>query len=251
MTDFLFVWAPLIGAVAGLLFAIFLIFIGYRTFVRKTFLKRGGVPGRAEILKKYKVENYRRREDRHSTRATFSHYLDYTFEADGISYTSKKELVSTSIWEPAEVGNSVDIIYLPSDPDNNLLKETGTAAGITGGTIQMVIGASGTALATSWLVAGSFNAFTEDHPYTAEDHWIEDVAEVRWIGQSEDPFVRLLNPSARVVNFIVGDDDGGREYTGTLVLTLGADEMPGLKVGDFEPVLRDPDWKDRAVLRDR
>ncbi len=249
MTDLLFVWMPFIAAALVISFGIFLLFLGSKTYIKAVMLRRHGVAGVATITHQYRKRAYQNSKERHGKATQYTKYFDYEIRHDGNTYAVKGRVPSSELWESKSVGSKVDVIYLPKNPKNNQLAESYAHAGTVGGVVQMIAGTVLTTSAAAYLLAGLWEAAKPPQNWLVQDDWVRDQAVVQFIGQTDDPFMRIMQPNTRRVRLIVGDDDGGRELTGQADVFLGPDEYPELRVGDVLFVVRDPEFKDQAALQ--
>jgi hypothetical protein len=249
MTDLLFVWMPFIAAALIIVFGISMLFLGSKTYVKAVLLRRHGVVGVATITHRYRKQVYQNSKERHGEATRYTEYFDYEIRHESNTYAVKGRTPSSELWERKSVGSEIDVIYLPQNPKNNQLAETYAHAGTVGGVIQMIAGTVLTTGAAVYLLAGLWEATKPPQNWVAQDGWVRDQAIVQSIGQTDDPFMRIMQPNTRQVRLMVGDDDGGRELIGQVDVFLGPNEYPELRVDDVLFVLRDPDFKDQAVLQ--
>ena len=249
MTDLLFVWMPVIAAVFITAFGIFLLFLGSKTYVKAVLLRRGGVAGIATITHRYRKQVYQNTKERLGQTTRYTEYFDYEIRHAGKAYEVKGRIPSRELWNNLSVGSAVDVIYLPRNPKNSQLAEAYVHAGKIGGIVQMIAGAVMVTGGAVYVLSGLWAAAIPTDHMRAGDDWVRDQAIVVSIQKSDDAFIRMMRPNTRQVRLVVGDDDGGREITGQVDLSLGPNEFPGLRVGDTLFVLRAPNDKDRAVLQ--
>ncbi|MCP3851851.1 MAG: hypothetical protein GY694_16690 [Gammaproteobacteria bacterium] len=250
MKDILFVWLPVIFATLAIIIGLFLLFIGYNLDSQSKLLKNNGIPGSASVTHHYSKETTRNANTKRAGEfKEHQYFIDYELSKNGTRYKTTGILVSKALWDGLSVGSQVDIIYLISNPENSRLAESYTNAGTLGATIQMVAGTVLTLSSLLFIVTGVIGASTASTKTQAGENWISDQGIVFSITKSDDAFVRLMQPETRVVRFIIGDDDGGREMTGQVDLSLAPHELPELKVGDTLGFLRAPNNKDQAVLQ--
>lgn len=248
MTDLLFVWSPLIVAVAALSFATYIIWLGFNGFVDSERLRRRGRKVAGQVLSKSKESIYVRPEERHRTRQRYHHVVAYEIEVQGNQFTGKS-LMSETDWNGVEAGDTLDVLYLPKDPSVNQLASVSINIGLAGGSIQMVVGALIASAAAGYLIYGAATAlFPSIAEVSPGPDWVEDTGEVLAILPSDDPFVRLLRPANQTVLIAVGDSDGGRNVVGRARVLMTPEDLQALSLGQSLPVLRHPLDLDQAVV---
>ncbi len=176
MTDFLFNWLPFLGAVGALLFGCSLLWIGSSTYIRSTRLKRHGLPGLGRVTERYRERITRRNGDRIGRSTRYRNLIDFEFSVSGARYGTQKARPSQAVWDAAEPGTDVEIIFLPGNPNNNCLAEHGPGAGQAGGTVQMTIGTLITSGAALYLVQGFLAAIWPTDEFEAQADWCETGA---------------------------------------------------------------------------
>ncbi len=249
MTDFLFVWLPFLAAIIAAAFGVCLMFLGTRTYINAVLLRRWGVIDKAIVTKRYREKKETRRDNSIITQTHYTNFVDYVFQREATSYEIKRRLPTNELWESLSVGDEVEIIYLPRNPNNSQLAEYYVNAGKIGGIIQMGFGAIVTTSCLTYLISGLLTASYPISKTIAGDDWIKAQAVVLWITKPDDPFLRIMQPKSRMVHLEVGDDDGGRDYVGQTDVFLGANEFPEVRVGDVMDVLHHPIDKNYATLR--
>ncbi|MCW8928774.1 MAG: DUF3592 domain-containing protein [Gammaproteobacteria bacterium] len=249
MKDIFFVWLPVIAATGVIFIGFILIFMGNTLSDNSKLLEKKGVSGKATVTQHYRSKVFSNHADKHKIHTEYENLIDYEIEKNGEKFLTKGILPSTELWENLSVGDQIEVIYLINDPKINRLAESHVNTGQFSANTQLIGGALLIISGVIFIVSGLMSASAIPPEIQAGENWVDDKGVVLSISKSDDPFVRLMQPKTRVVKISIGDDDGGREYTGLLELSLAPDKLPQLKLNDNLNVLRAPDDKNKAVLQ--
>ena len=122
-------WVPLIPLAAGLIFSV----IGWVIIGQANRMDREGVETVAVVT----ARNIRTETQRDGDRVT-RYYVSYRFSPTSDQTVEARQSVSRTTYNAVEVGQSVTVRYLPSDPGVNQLASEGSGRG--GGMIFGILG---------------------------------------------------------------------------------------------------------------
>ncbi|HEX2914960.1 MAG TPA: DUF3592 domain-containing protein [Chloroflexia bacterium] len=101
----------------------------YDTFNKDRVLARDGVVAEAKVVDKHTEQNIRNTQN--GTRSDTDYVLTYELTVDGGKSYRKSEDVSASFYSSHRLGGTVQVVYLPSNPQVAVLSGTGDQLGMT------------------------------------------------------------------------------------------------------------------------
>lgn len=230
VADFLFNWLPVVGVASVGVLGIALLIIGFRKFVKAMALKKWGAEGRAVITGKWLKEGFVRREERHRTAPLKYHYLRFQREEKG-RMVSAQEVAPLDIWQACEPGDTVDVVYLPRGSLMRLANwPYKLAAGA--GMAQLAIGALMTSASASMIIAGAFSAMNGPNYAEMTPDWSAERAEVLWIGDPADPYLRIFAPGKKYLQVVFGDTNGGAFMANQRLVLMSPEQLEGLDISE-------------------
>ena len=228
--DILFNWLPFLGVAAVGVVGVFLMMLGFRTYVKAAWLRKSGIKGHAVVTEKWIKKGYVDREERHRTKPLKYHYLRFERSNNGKTY-SEKEVAPIDLWRDVEPGDEVEVIYLPGGA---LMRLSGWSHTIGHGArvVQMVAGALMGSASVSMIIPGAVSAMIRpDYKTTAPD-WIPEQAEVLRIGDPADPYLRLFAPNKKYIRVVFGDTHGGAFMANTRMVLVTQAQIEEFQISD-------------------
>ncbi len=205
--DVLFNWLPFLGVVAVGVVGVFMLVLGFRTYVKAAMLRKYGVKGRAVVTEKWIKKGHVDREERHRTTPPKYHYLRFERSETGQTH-SEKEVAPIDLWRAVEPGDEVDVIYLPNGALMRLAGWSHTI-GHGAGVVQLGAGALMVSASVGMIIPGAFSAMIGPDNKTIAPDWKKEQAEVLLVGDPADPYLRLFAPHKKYIRVVFGDTHGG------------------------------------------
>lgn len=248
VADILFNWSPLIGAVLACLFGIILLQQGFRAYVKAARLKKSGVRGHAIITRKWMKKGYVDRDERHLSKPTKYHFLQFERSDSGRNF-SEKEVAPIDVWSEVELGDQVEVIYLQGSSLMRLAAWP-DLLGHSAGLVQLAAGSVLVAVSSGMLISGAFAAVRNPEYRSIGADWLSAQAEVLNIGIPADPYIRLFAPDKKYIQVVFGDTQGGALMANQQVILLSPEQFSGrdISVGNVIKAWMDPGNEYNAVL---
>ena len=246
--DILFNWLPFLGVAAVCVVGVYLLTIGFRTYVKAAMLRKHGVKGRAVVTEKWIKKGHVDREERHRTTPPKYHFLRFERTEIGRTY-SEKEVAPINLWRDIEPGDDVEVIYLPNGA---LMRLAGWShkIGHAGGVAQLGIGALMTSASVGMMLPEAVSAMIGPDYKTIAPDWKQEQAEVLRIGDPSDPYLRLFAPHKKYIRVVFGDTHGGAFMANIRLVLVTRAQIEEFQISDgtILAAWMDPEDEYNAIL---